>query len=94
MTIPAWGWLVLRRVAGKRLPQHSEKRKVGRLSVQKRALSVAWSFGFEIGQDPGRVAASEAGNGKFRVNCMGGLWYHNGSAAASRPRGRLGAFVP
>ena len=67
MTIPAWGWLVLRRVAGKRLPQHSEERKVGRVSVQTRALSVAWSFGFEIGQDPGRIAASEATNGKSRL---------------------------
>ena len=64
--IPAGGWLVLRRVAGKRLPQHSEERKVGRVSVQTRALSVAWSFGFEIGQDPGRIVASEATNGKSR----------------------------
>ena len=57
---------MLRRSAGNRPPQHSEKRKAGRLSVQTRALSAAWSFGFEIGQDCSRIAASEAANGEWR----------------------------
>ncbi len=67
MTNLGMGWSVLRWVASKRLPQHSEKRKVGRLSVRTSVLSVAWSFGFEIGQDPGIIAASEATNGKSRL---------------------------
>jgi hypothetical protein len=39
MTIPARGWLVLRRVAGKRLPQHSYERKRAGFGVQTQAFS-------------------------------------------------------
>ncbi len=38
MTIPAWGWLVLRRVAGKRLPHSSVERKCDSTSVQTATL--------------------------------------------------------
>jgi len=62
MTIPAEGWLVLHRLSSKRPPQYSVKRNGGRLSVQTRALSAALSYGFEIGQEPGRIPASETAN--------------------------------
>lgn len=64
MMIPARGRLVLRRVVGKRPPQHSDKRRQVRSGVQTRASSAAWSFGFEIGPKSGRIATSEVANGK------------------------------
>ena len=39
MTIPAKGWLVLRRAAGKRLPQNSVERKWVRFGVQRQEFS-------------------------------------------------------
>ena len=66
-------WLVLRRSAGNRPPQHSEERQAGRLRVQSEALSAAWTFGFEIGQESGRIAASETAYGKSRSRSSTGV---------------------
>jgi len=66
-TIPAWGRLVLRRVPGKRLPQHSDQRKWVRFGVQTQALSSESHLGLEIRQGFGKMAASEAANGKSRL---------------------------
>ncbi len=39
MALPAWGWLTLRRVTGKRLPRRSDKEKWTGSGVEKKALS-------------------------------------------------------
>ena len=66
MTIPAKGWLVLRRAAGKRLPQNSVERKWVRFGVQRQAFSSDKPLGLEIGQGLGKMAVPEAANGKSR----------------------------
>ncbi len=66
MTIPARGRLVLRRVAGKRLPHHSVERKWDDAGVQTATLTAAWSFGSNRGQRIARMTTSEAANGKSR----------------------------
>jgi hypothetical protein len=68
MTIPAKGWLVLRRLSSKRPPQHSVEQKWGGVGVQTQAFSSDCPYGFEIGQRSGRMATSEAVNGKSRLN--------------------------
>ena len=50
MTIPAKGWLVLRRLSSKRPPQHSVERKSGIVGVQTQAFSSDCPDAFEIGQ--------------------------------------------
>ena len=66
MTNPARARLVLRCVAGKRLPHHSVARKRDGLGVQTEALPSAWSFGLNRGQRIRKMAASDAANGKCR----------------------------
>ncbi len=67
MTIPAKGWLVLRRLSSKRPPQHSVEQKWGGVGVQTQAFSSDCPYGIEIGQRSGRMATSEAVNGKSRL---------------------------
>ncbi len=67
-TLSQHGRLVLRRVAGKRLPHHSAKRRWDDAGVQTATLSEAWSFGLEIGPLSSKIAASEAENGKSRFS--------------------------
>ncbi len=64
MTNPAMGWLVLRRAVEKRPPLHPDQRKWGKFSVHKQPFSSESQFGFEIRQGFGKMAASEAANGK------------------------------
>ena len=66
MTNPARARLVLRCVADKRLPHHPVARKRDGLGVQTEALPSAWPFGWIRGQRIGKMAASEAVNGKCR----------------------------
>ena len=66
MTIPARGWLVLRRVAGKRLPQHSVERKWDGVGVQTQALSSDCPHLVDIGQRFGTMVASKAANRQCR----------------------------
>ena len=68
MTIPVRGWLVLRCVPSKRLPQHSDQRKWVSFGVERRAFSSESHFDFEISQRFAKMAASEAANGKSRVD--------------------------
>ena len=67
MTNPARARLLLRWMAGKRLPHHSVARKRDGLGVQTEALPSAWPFGLIRGQRIGKMAASEAVNGKSRI---------------------------
>ena len=67
MTNPARGSLALRCVAGKRFPHHSVAPKQDGLGVQTEALPSAWPFGLNRGQRIGKMAASEAANGKSRI---------------------------
>ena len=66
MTVPARGWLVLRRAAGKRLSHPFVERKWDGLGVQTSTLSAAWSFGLYRGQGFARMTTLEAVNGKSR----------------------------
>ena len=50
MTIPAKGWLVLRRLSSKRPPQHSVEQKWGGVGVQSQAFSSDCPDAFEFGQ--------------------------------------------
>ncbi len=68
MTNPARARLVLRCVAGKRLPDHSVARTRDGLGVQTEALPSAWPFGLVRGQRMAKIAASDAANGKCRAN--------------------------
>ena len=68
MTNPArarWG---LRRAPKERPPQQSDERKWVKFGVHRRAFSSESKFGFEIRQRFAKMAASEAANGKSRMN--------------------------
>ena len=67
MTNPSTGWLVLRRAAEERPPQHSDQRKWVKLGVQRQAFSSKSQFGFEIRRGFGKMVASEEANGKSRL---------------------------
>ncbi len=56
--------MTLGRSAGNRPPQHSDKRKAGRLSVQTAALPSVCPDLVKSWQNFGTVASSEAANGK------------------------------
>ena len=66
MTNSARGWSVLRRAAGKRLRHAAAAWKRDGLGVQTEALPSAWPFGLNRGQRIGKMATSEAVNGKCR----------------------------
>ena len=66
MTNPGMGWLVLRRVVEKRPPQHPDQRTWVKSGVQRRTFSSESQFGLENRQGFGKMAASEAANGKSR----------------------------
>ncbi len=66
MTIPARGWLVLRRVAGKHPPQHSEQWKEVRCRVQTQASRQNLRTGLDRRQRSARMTTLEAANGKSR----------------------------
>jgi len=61
------GWLVLRSAAEKRPPQHPDQRTWVKSGVQRRTFSSESQFGLEIRQGFGKMAASEAANGKSRL---------------------------
>lgn len=62
---------MLRRVVRNRPPQHSCKRKRADLALKNRHLSSAWSFGFEIGPQSGRIATLKSANGKSQIRPRG-----------------------
>ena len=68
MTNPGMGWLVLRSAAEKRSPQHPDQRTWVKSGVQRRTFSSESQFGLEISQRFGKMAASEAANGKSRIH--------------------------
>ena len=57
------GWLVLRRVAGKRLPQHSVERKWDSVGLHAQALSSDCPHLVDCGQRFGKMVALEGANG-------------------------------
>ncbi len=68
MTIPANGWLVLRRATGKRPTQPSDKRIWCGFGVQTQAFSLDSPLGLEIRKSFGKMVASEAANGQCRIS--------------------------
>ncbi len=67
MTIPAKGWLVLRRATDKRLPQHSVERERDGFGVQTQPFSQIVRTALKSDKNVGRMASSEAANGKCRL---------------------------
>ncbi len=70
MTNPSTGWLVLRRAAEERPPQHSDQRKWVKLGVHRQAFSSESHFDFDVNQRFAKMAASVAANGKSRPNSL------------------------
>ncbi len=67
MTISARRQLLLRHGAGKRPRSTLASGNGSDLAFKHRQLSSAWSFGFEIGPESGRIVTLESANGKSQV---------------------------
>ena len=78
MTIPAKGWLVLRRAAGERPPQRPDTRKGVRLGVQTQASRQNLRTGLDREHRSATITTLEAANGKYRKD------WHNGAATQAR----------
>ncbi len=93
MTNPAMGWLVLRRAAEKRPPLHPDQRKWGKFFVRKQPFSSESQFGLEIRQGFGKLAASEAANGKSRLRRASDLGPATRERVALPPSGHAASVM-
>ena len=67
MTNPAMGWLVLRRLAGKRRRSSLSSGNGALLAFKRRRLRQFVRTDLISGENVGRTASSEAANGKCRT---------------------------